>query len=141
MKRLILAAALAATTGCSGLGGKPNSYEYAFHALNAVDMGQTINIAKRPDCWREVGFPTEYLVGNHPSESEVYATILLYSVGYHYANRWLDKKVDKAFATDDPNRGIWYVGRAVFNVGWIFAKADTVIDNHDQGLRPWGDGC
>ncbi len=132
--------ALCVLTGCESMGGKPNGYEYAWHAMNVVDAGQTIHIAREPTCYREVGFPTQALIGEHPSQSEVYLTMAAYGLFYHYTNRWLDNKVEAA-PSGTQRQGNWVIARAVFNGAMILGKGATIMNNADIELSPWGRGC
>lgn len=128
-------------SGCSSLSGKPEGFEYAYHALNVVDMGQTIHIAREPDCYYEKGFPTKEIIGRHPDQEEVYALMAAYSVGFHYMNRWLDNKASESYMKQDGHYNKWKFARGVFNATSFYYKADAVVSNHDKGLRPWGNGC
>lgn len=125
--------------GCASF-DEMHGYEVAWHTMNAIDAGQTIHIAREPSCYREVGFPTQALIGDHPSERDVYLTMAAYSLAFHYTNRWLDKKV----ASKEPgtqSQGNWVIARAVFNGVGLVTKFVTIMDNADIGLEPWGSGC
>lgn len=122
-------------TGCSNI----PVHENAFHALNIIDTGQTINVARRPDCFREVG-TLRYVTGSTPSQSEVYLTLAAVSLAYHYTNRWLDKKIESK-ESGTQAQGNWIITRAVFNGVAIVGKFVTVMNNADIGSEPWGGGC
>ena len=116
-------------SGCTGNGERLPMREYAFHTLNLIDAGQTMHVARSPECWRESGVPTKYILGDHPNQSEVLPLFLVYSAVYHYANRWLDK------------RPKYRTFQRIYNVSMIGAKAWTVYNNNAKGLDPWGRGC
>ena len=65
--RKILLIAIFCLAGCESMGGKPNGYEYAWHAMNIVDMGQTIHVAREPGCYREADWLTKRIIGEHRS--------------------------------------------------------------------------
>jgi hypothetical protein len=124
---------------CSGCGSMP-LHEQAFHTMNVIDTGQTIHIAREPSCYREVGFPTAQLHGDHPSEGEVYATMAAYSLAYHYARKWLDRKVAES-EPGSQEQGWWAVGRATLFGAVLIGKAATIANNADIELQPWGRVC
>lgn len=122
------------------LGLPMSKVELTWQVLNVIDAGQTINIARRPDCFREVGFPTQALIGEHPSESKVYATMALYSVAFHYASKWLENKDTRNYQGD--YNSPWHVARVTFNIILISSKLYTVVNNYNVGVKPWsGGGC
>ena len=128
MTRLALLLATLALSGCAPIASMP-AHEKAFHALNLLDTGQTINTARRPDCYREIGFPTTQLVGEHPSELEIYATSASYSYLYH------------RFARIEPETRTGKLAQRALGWAIVGAKAATVWENNREGVRPWGSGC
>ena len=141
MKTRILTILLASClAGCATWEEMP-PYEKAWQAMNVIDAGQTIHIAREPSCYREVGFPTQTLIGEHPSQSEVYATMAAYALAYHWTTKWLDRKVERAFERQSDTRGIWYSLRVAFHGGMIISKGATIVNNQSIGLDPWGSGC
>ncbi len=128
MTRLALLATLALLSGCETFSAMP-AHEKTWHLLNAIDTGQTINAARRPDCWREVGFPTRQLAGEHPSEAGVYVTSAGYSYAYH------------RFARLEPETRAGRIAHQVVRWTVLLAKGATVKENHREGVRPWGGGC
>ncbi len=131
--------AFATLTGCATWEEMP-LHEKAFHTMNVIDTGQTINIARRPDCFREVGFPTQQLIGSHPSETEVYLTSAAFGLAYHYGRKWFDRKVESAPAGSQ-EQGWWVIGRASLFGAILIGKGATIANNADIGLSPWGNGC
>lgn len=139
MRRLLILLAVLYVQGCATWQEMP-LHERAFHTMNIVDTGQTIHIAREPGCYREVGFPTRSLIGEHPSERDVYLTMAAYSLAYHYARKWLDAKVEAA-PSGSQEQGWWYVGRAGLFGAILIGKAATIANNADIELSPWGSGC
>lgn len=122
--------------GCSNI----PVYEKAWHTMNIIDAGQTIHIAREPSCYKEVGFPTQHLIGSHPSETEVYITMAAFGLAYHYGSRWLDRQVNKR-EPGTQSQGNWIIGRAAFQGVMLIGKAGTIMNNADIELTPWGRGC
>jgi len=139
MKTILILLFAAIASGCTTIRQMP-IHEKAWHAMNVIDAGQTIHIAREPSCYREVGFPTHALIGSHPSETEVYVTMAAFGLAYHYTNRWLDRKIaSKESGTQA--QGNWVITRAVFNGVMLFGKGATIMNNADIELTPWGRGC
>lgn len=156
MKRLLVAAiAVASLSGCAtveryiGPGWAERAdkdpddgfvlAESAWHALNAVDVMQSIHIANSPNCFREVGFPTAQLFGDHPSKEEFVVSGIIYSLGYRAISSWLETKEREQ---EDPDaKDNWRTGRIVWHALTLATKAFTVGRNHANGLRPFGEGC
>ena len=115
----------------SGCGTMPG-HEKAYHMLTLVDTAQTIHVA-REACYRESGFPTRALIGEQPSEGEVYGVNALYSLGYHVVTRWLDARGEQSV--------FWRRVAVAYKAGRLAWKSRSVIRNHREGLRPWGNGC
>lgn len=139
MKLLTTLCLLALLQGCSTWQEMP-LHEKTFHVMNAVDYGQTVNIARRPDCFREVGFPTKQMWGSHPSETEVALSSAAFSLAYHYGRKWFDRKVE-SHPQGSQKRGLWGVGRATFFGAVLIGKGATIANNADIGLTPFGSGC
>lgn len=111
-----------------------HAFEGAFQIANAYDYAQTINTARRPDCYRENDPFTRRIIGVHPSSGAVGAMWAAQAGAHLLVTRWLDREVD---ATDQSGwkaaRWIWHgltLGNAVMNV----------MRNNEIGLRPFGDG-
>ena len=136
---MMILLAVLVLTGCSTFREMP-VYEKAWHAMNVIDAGQTIHIAREPSCYREVGFPTQALIGSHPSETEVYLTMAAFGLAYHYTSRWLDRKIaSKPSGTQA--QGNWIIGRGIFQGVLLVGKGATILNNADIELTPWGTGC
>ena len=110
--------------------------EYAWQGLHAVDTYQTMQIARNPQCFEEADPLTRTLIGSHPSEAEVAAVMIAYSIGHAYVSGWLRERTEDAFERETPARGGWYVARAVWTVGGLLAKGAVVAHNNSIGLGP-----
>jgi len=143
--RLLIMLALAAvlTTGCTTLRAPtrtPDSFpsagfEAAYQVSNAFDFATTVNTARRPDCYHEAGFPTEQIIGRHPSSSSVEAYWAVSSAVHYTVSRWLDREVD---ATDSD---VWRAARWTWHVLTIAASVKADVNNYRIGLRPFGTGA
>lgn len=158
MKAILVCALVVLLSGCAANRGSMSA-QVAWQAMNVVDMGQTVHIArsKRTDkqmaawfnqgmtanryCFEEVNPLTRALIGKHPSEAEVIGSSLLWAAGHALVSRWLDRRTDAAFASDSPNRGAWYVGRIAFHGVMLGSKAWQIGHNNSIGLKPFGQGC
>jgi hypothetical protein len=88
--------------------------ELSWLALDIVDWGQTLHIAKNPDEFHE----TNPLLGDHPSVSEVNRHFIIGAVihaGFSYV---LPRKYREVFQ--------------IFSIGWT---GNTVKRNYNIGLR------
>jgi len=119
MKWLIVAALL---SGCS-----TPRYQQTWQAMNFIDYGQTMAIAKSPRCHAEGSEPTRTLIGEHPSETQVTVMFAAYALAYHYGSKWLDRKAERGDS--------WKAIRTVTQVGLLSSKAYNIARNHDHSLR------
>lgn len=110
--------------------------EIGWQSLHAVDTYQTMQIARNPQCFEEADPLTRALIGEHPSEAQVAAVMVAYSIGHFYVSRWLDDRTEDAFERNSGARGGWYVARAVWTVGGLLAKGAVVAHNNSIGLGP-----
>jgi hypothetical protein len=140
--RVTVLSAFALLTGCATL--NPNTDRFAFtsavaeltyQSLNAADFSETINAARRPDCYRESDWPTADLIGSHPTEGRVYGAWSAYGLAHWAISSWLDREVD---ATDSR---AWRIARAAWHVLTIGNAAWHVARNYGGGARPFGRGC
>lgn len=131
--------------------------EAAWHAENIVDMGQTVHIAnsRRTDeqmatwaakdmtaeryCFQEVNPLTRSLIGKHPSQKEVIASSILWSMAYRGISEFIARR-DTQNEYGERNSP-WYVARWVWHVGMLGAKTWQVGHNSSMGLKPFGSGC
>lgn len=139
---LTIVLALAAT-GCTTLRTPtqtPDSFpsallEGAFQVTNALDVATTVNIARRPDCYGEGGFPTSEILGHYPSVRSVELYGAAEGALHFVVSGWLDRMVD---ATDSNG---WRAARIAWYVVSIGDHARAVVHNYHIGLRPFGSGA
>jgi uncharacterized protein YceK len=104
-------------TGCSSMSKK----EIVWQSLHAVDVAQTLQIAKNADCFAERNPMTVQVIGEHPSEKNVLAWGVLLSIGYHYLDEWLTKNTPNSTAN-------------TFRFLFISDKSVAVMNNFNDGL-------
>jgi hypothetical protein len=106
--------------GCSSL---PTS-EYVWQGAHLVDVAQTMQIARNPDCYREDNRFTSQLIGDHPSEGDVAA----WGIGTSLFHAGITSILV------DLEAPRWVIA------GWqavtIVAVGDAVANNFDEGLTP-----
>jgi hypothetical protein len=132
---------LAMCTGCATTETSSTRAEAVWQGLNVLDTAQTLNIAKRPDCFREVDPLTSRLIGSKPDTAEVLAVGLAYAWAHDRVSGWLDRKTTAAVIDGRDSRGAWYVARIGWHAVGLVTKAHTVANNHSIGMRPFGAGC
>lgn len=132
---------LAMCSGCATIEPTSTKAEAVWQVLNVVDTAQTVNIARRPDCFREVDPLTSRLIGSKPDTAEVLAVGLAYAWAHDRISGWLDRKTEAAIVDGRESRGAWYVARFSWHAVGLFTKARVVANNHAIGMRPFGDGC
>jgi hypothetical protein len=74
--------------------------ETAWQTVHAVDVGQTVTIARSPGALSEVDPIGRPLLSAHPSEGRVYAVMGLMGIAHFAVTRWLD--------SEDPGSGKWH---------------------------------
>lgn len=142
MKLIALALASLALSGCAfqiQLGGpKPHlersSAETIYQSLLVLDASQTVNLARRPDCYYERGLFRE-IGGEHPSEGGVALSWAVVSTTHSIVSGFLSRQAD-----DSDGKG-W---RFMYNAWQAVTIADRVrgvYNNHQNGLRPFGSGA
>jgi len=104
-----------------------NIQEAVWQAMNVVDMLQTIEIAKNPTCYQEVG-TLSMLYGNRISKKDAVIGSAIFGVLHYAATRGIESLIDR-----NPDyrvlQRVWqYTG-----YGW---KGHTLYKNHEIGLRP-----
>ncbi len=118
---LLLTLAIAAG-GCESIDRR----EAAWLSLHAVDVAQTLSAADDP-CYREKTWLTERLIGEQPSDGEVVAWGLGTAVAH-----WL---IGETLKQHDAPRWL----QAVWSYTTIAHTGYAVINNHDEGVRVFGD--
>lgn len=121
-------------TGCSTAPREPESRaaEAVWQTANAYDWSQTINTARRPDCYVEKDPVTKAMFGPHPSESEVGLGWAIQATLHFLVSGWLDRKVQ------DTDADGWKATRAIWQIITLANTAKNIADNRAIGLRPFG---
>ncbi len=102
--------------------------------MNVVDIGQTVQIARSPGCYREIDPVTSLVLGSHPSESGSAGWLTAEGIAFYYAEAWLDSQ-DTA---DALHPVLWRSLRLLFTGYVLIAKAQTIYQNNKIGLHPFG---
>lgn len=120
-------ASIAAVLVLAGCQGVPKA-EIAWQALHAVDVAQTVQIA-RSECFREDDPLTRAMIGEDPSVGEAIGWGVAMA-GFHYGvTRWLE-------AIEAPG---WL--QSGWQVVTIVNSGHFVKNNFDQGIEPWATTC
>lgn len=120
-----------ALSGCaSDMSRGTLASETAWQALNIIDAGQTVTTARNPTRFAEARLPTRLIIGDHPSEGGVYATMAAYGV-IHYAVTWL---LD---SRDDGNSKLWHVANVAWQSLTLVDKTYDVVGNFSRGDGMW----
>lgn len=138
MKTLVILS-ITLLQGCASL-SYPTHFmpaESVYQGLSAYDMGQTVSISRQSQCFKETGWPTAELIGDHPSQSGVEKYFAATATLHYLVSNWLDRVVD---ATDSRASK---VARAVWYAGSIGLEASAVLHNAKDGIRPFqgANGC
>lgn len=113
--------------------------EITWHAMNIIDMGQTLNIARRPDCYTEHNFLTRALIGEHPSTQSVIISSVAFSLVYRAASQFIE---EHDHINEDGNHDTpWVLAKYSLNVLGLLTKGTTVFNNYKIGLKPFGSEC
>lgn len=123
MRRAALGVAML-VAGCAEL---PRA-ELAWQAVHAVDVAQTVQIARAP-CYRESDPVTSAAIGEHPST----AGALTWGVGVAALHAGVTLLLERG---DAP---AWV--RAAWQAVTIGNSAYFVKNNAEQGIAPWGAPC
>ena len=109
-------------SGCQSM----DERELTWQTLHAIDVSQTLNAASDP-CYKEVSWMTKRLIGEQPSDGEV----IVWGIATAMAHMWI------ANTLEERNAPKWV--QAVWDLGTIGHTGYAVVNNHDNGVRPWGD--
>jgi len=112
-------------SGCQSIKDM-SRHELAWQSLHAVDIAQTLNAANDP-CYIEAFPVTQSLIGEQPSNSEVFAWGIGTAVGHYLVTQGLQYA----------NAPTWL--QKVWGYTTIGHTAYTVADNHRNGVRMFGD--
>ena len=108
------------------LRGETAYEETAWQLLNVIDGLQSVQIARNPKCYAEVGTPEYFGVGSHPSVATSVAFTVVFAGAHWGVTRILENFVDD----DDSVRNLQRVWQGVS----LVTKAATVVNNHNIGL-------
>lgn len=112
-------------SGCSAM--KPRTAgEWAFHTANAMDMLQTINHGSDP-CYVETNHVTRSILGDNPGTGESIAFFLAVSA------------VHRAISWELQEQGVPNWVQRTWEAITFGPKAYVVYDNHQNGVRMFGD--
>lgn len=128
MSRAALVLLALALAGCADLPAAANR-EIAWQALNLIDAGQTVTIARQPTQWHEVNYVSVRIVGEHPSEGRALALMAGYAVAHAGIAYLLDCK--------DPGSGPWHVASVAWGYATLTEKGLTVANNYRLGIGAW----
>jgi hypothetical protein len=129
MKNFILTTILLALGGCTTL-TTTNKAEIAWQALNVVDTGQTLTVARNSKRWCESDPVTIHLVGQYPSEKSVLVTMAAFAIVHFAVTRFMDDR--------DTGAGPWHTANIIWQTATLTAKSFTVGRNFTVGIRPFG---
>lgn len=101
--------------------------EQVYQVANALDWAETINVARRPDCYAEGGWPTKSIIGAHPSVGSVVIFGAAQAVLHALVSTWLDREG-------------WARTLAVWQASTISIESYDVVHNTRMGLRPFASG-
>jgi hypothetical protein len=131
--KLIICLVVACLTGCAT--APSPRLERAWHVSNTLDYAQTVNIAKRPDCFREVDPVTSAVFGEQPSKRTVAVEYIVTTAAHRMIADWLTRKAENSDST------AWYRAANAWHWGTLAYSVRTVARNHSIGMRPFGNGC
>ena len=120
-KFLVIMPLLTLTFGCQSV----DRQELAWQGLHVVDVAQTLNAASDP-CYEETAWLTEKIIGKQPSDAEV----LAWGVGTALVHMWVANQLERR------NAPRWL--QMTWSLGTIGSTGYAVVDNHQNGVRPWG---
>ena len=115
-------------SGCASTNLRISDPEIAWQTLNAVDLGQTVTIARRPSDYYEIGFPASEVIGRHPSESDVKGYFAASALMHFAVSSWLDRE------TQDSDSHLWHDVRIAWYVATIGLSAGYVVHNAADGI-------
>lgn len=126
---MVILIASCALSGCATVSG---TQEIAWQTLNVVDAGQTSTIARNPAKWMEVDPITRPMIGEHPTEKNVYLTMAAYAV-VHVAVYSAFTRLDECYPD-----GYWGKALTVWESLTLTQKGFEVFRNNKYGIKPWG---
>jgi len=109
--------------------------EVAWQTMNAIDIVQTLQVAKFPECYEESNWMTKALIGKHPSESEVLAVGVLYGWGHAKISEMIRSRM--TFDENGDPSNAWEAVNIVWNLFSFVGTGSAVLHNHQIGVRPF----
>lgn len=109
-----------------------NIEEGVWQFLNVIDLLQSIQIAKNPACYSEVGTPALLGSGPHPSVGATIGFSALFSVGHYLVSRGIETLLDNERAED--NYEDYRILQRWWQFGSMAPKLYTVVNNQRLGL-------
>lgn len=125
---IIITLLILLNSGCASFSKnveKMGDVERAWHVLHLIDTAQTLNMIGDP-CYKETDPLTRRLIGSNPNTEEV----LAWSIATGYGHWWVSRKLERMEAPK-------WIQRSWQATTFVYAT-DTVYNNHDIGIRPWG---
>lgn len=110
----------------SAMSAETNTEEATWQALNVVDTLQTVQIARNPTCYEEVG-TLRMFTGPHPSVKGAVLGGIGFSIAHYVAARAIENLVDY-----NPD---YRVVQRVFQFGGLLWKGQVVYHNDKIGLK------
>jgi hypothetical protein len=120
-RRCCLGVLLLALAGCQSM----SRQEFAWQALHAVDVAQTLEAARDP-CYQESAWVTRQLIGRQPSDGAV----LAWGAGTAVLHAWISSELE--------SRGAPAWVQMVWDLGTLGQTAYAVGSNHTTGVRVLG---
>jgi hypothetical protein len=130
LRTILLSLIILTSFGCASFPKDPYwQAEAGWQTLHAIDVLQTINGPAKDDCFVEANSITKSFIGEKPNTGEV----LVWGVASGAAHWGVTKLLDR------------YNAKPWVKTAWqsvtIVVVADTVVDNHRIGIRPWGNNA
>jgi hypothetical protein len=126
---LAIALLCACSCGCVGLRPEAQATEAAWQALNVVDAGETVTIAREPGLYHEADPLGRLELGEHPTTGRVYAVMAAEGVAHLIITRWLDH--------EDHGTGAWHAASIAWQAVTLGWKGYDVGHNAAIGIEPW----
>lgn len=111
-----------------------NIEEGVWQFLNVIDLLQSIQIAKNPQCYREVGTPALLGSGPHPGIGATIGFAALFGVGHYLVSRGIETLIDNEKTEDHDNGDDYRILQRWWQLGSFVPKAYTVEQNASIGL-------
>lgn len=135
MHRTAIIVLVTCLSGCvirlDGVSRWQPAIEDVYQAASAVDFAQTVNIARRHDCYNEIGRPTRLVIGSKPSVGRVWAWWAVQASAHAAISDWLLREADAN--GDSP---AWYY---VWEAATLGYTGYNIMHASADQLRPFGD--